>query len=85
MKELEPESKKDATVRKVIQSTATPIGMEQLHAMPTNELVKMLMSPELVKPVNAMLRQQIIKLLQEREGNAFVQRLLGKPAPGKSP
>jgi hypothetical protein len=37
------------------------------------------------KPVNAPLRQQIIKLLQEREGNAFVQRLLGKPAPGKSP
>jgi hypothetical protein len=33
--------------------------------------------------MNAPLRQQIIKILQEREGNAFVQRLLGKNAGGK--
>ncbi|CAG0963519.1 MAG: hypothetical protein OIN86_10605 [Candidatus Methanoperedens sp.] len=85
MKEPEHETKKESTVRKVIQSTAAPKGMEQLHAMSTNELVKMLMSPELAKPVDAVLRQQIIKLLQEREGNAFVQRLIGKPGSGKSP
>lgn len=51
--------------------------------MKTDELVKLLLSPELAKPVNAPLRQQIIKILQEREGNAFVQRLLGKGAGGK--
>ncbi len=78
MKELEHESKKEASVRKVIQSTAPPQSMEHLNAMSTEELVKMLMSPELAKPVNAVLRQQIIKILMDREGNAFVQRILGK-------
>jgi hypothetical protein len=57
--------------------------MELLYSMKTDELVKLLLSPELAKPVNAPLRQQIIKILQEREGNAFVQRLLGKGAGGK--
>lgn len=85
MKELEPESKKEATVRKVIQSTSPPQSLDQLHAMSTDELVKILMSHKLAKPANVVLRQQIIKILQEREGNAFVQRLIGKPAPGKSP
>ena len=46
--------------------------------MSTEELVKLLMSPELAQPVNAALRQQIIEILQERKGNAFVQHLLGK-------
>jgi hypothetical protein len=45
--------------------------------------MKFLLSPELAKPVNAPLRQQIIKILQQWEGNAFVQRLLGKGAGGK--
>lgn len=51
--------------------------IEQLHSMTTDELVRMLMRPDLARPMNAPLRQQIIKILQEREGNAFVQRLLG--------
>jgi hypothetical protein len=83
MKEPEHESKKEATVRKVIQSTAPPQSMERLHAMSTDELVKLLLSPELARSVNAVLRQQIIKILQQREGNAFVQRMLGKGAGGK--
>ncbi|MCI0527507.1 MAG: hypothetical protein L0Y56_08710, partial [Nitrospira sp.] len=61
-----------------------PPTREQLRAKTTDELVKLLMSPEMAKPMNAALRQQIIKILQEREGNAFVQRLLGKPA-GQKP
>lgn len=48
--------------------------------MSTDELVKLLMSPEMSRPMNEPIRQQIIMILQEREGNAFVQRLLGKPA-----
>ncbi len=55
-----------------------PPKMAQLHAMSTEELVKMLMNPELARSMNTALRQQIVKILQEREGNAFVQRLLGK-------
>jgi hypothetical protein len=58
--------------------------MEQLRTMHTEELVKLLMSPELAQPVNAILRQQIIEIPQEREGNAFVQRLLGKTAEKKT-
>jgi len=85
MKDQELESKTPAPVRKVIQSVSKTPTMEQLQAMTTDQLVKLLISPELAKPVNSILRQQIIKLLQEREGNAFVQRLIGKPAPGKSP
>ena len=53
--------------------------MEQLQAMSTHDLVKLLMSPDMAKPMNQTLRQMIIQLLQQREGNAFVQRLLGKP------
>ncbi len=84
MKDHELENKTPAPVRKVIQSVSKTPTMEQLQAMTTDQLVKLLMSPELAKPVNSILRQQVIKFLQEREGNAFVQRLLGKTAPGKS-
>ena len=85
MPEKEYESKTTKPVSKVILSSSRTPTMEQLHSMRTDDLVKLLLSPELAKPVNSVLRQQIIKLLQEREGNAFVQRLIGKPAPGKSP
>ena len=85
MPEKEYESKTVKPISKVIPTSSKTLTMEQLHSMKTDELVKLLLSPELVKPVNSVLRQQIIKLLQEREGNAFVQRLIGKPAPGKSP
>jgi len=50
--------------------------------MATSELVKMLLSPEMSRPMNSVLREQIIRVLQEREGNAFVQRLL-RTAAGK--
>lgn len=48
-------------------------------------IIKLLLSPELAKPVNTPLRQQIISILQQRKGNAFVQHLLGKGAGGKQP
>ncbi|MFZ3167620.1 MAG: hypothetical protein WA130_08395 [Candidatus Methanoperedens sp.] len=60
-------------------ATQTPT-MEQLHTMKTDDLVKLLLNPELAQPVNAPLRQAIIRLLQQREGNAFVKRVLGKGA-----
>ncbi len=85
MPEKEYESKTTKPVSKVIPPASKTPTMEQLYSMRTDELVKLLLSPELAKPVNAPLRQQIIKILQEREGNAFVQRLIGKTAGGKSP
>ena len=63
-------------------ATKTPT-MEQLHTMNTDDLVRLLMSPDMTKPVNAPMRQQIIKILQERKGNAFVQSLLGGKTAGK--
>lgn len=85
MPEKDFEAKTTKPVSRVIPISTRIPNMEQLNPMKTDELVKLLLSPELAKPVNAVLRQQIIKLLQEREGNAFVQRLIGKPTPGKSP
>jgi hypothetical protein len=80
MKELESLGKSKSPAPKVAPSSIRTPTMEQLKAMTTDELVKLLMSPEMSRSVNAPLREQIIKILQEREGNAFVQRLLGKPA-----
>ncbi len=80
MKEIEPLGKSKSTAPKVAPSSTRTPTMEQLHTMTTDELVKMLMSPEMSRPMNAALREQIIKILQQREGNAFVQRLLGKSA-----
>ncbi len=81
MKEHETESKSAAPVSKAIPPASRSNTMEQLRTKTTDELVKMLMSPDMSRPANAELRQKIIKLLQEREGNAFVQRLLGKKTP----
>jgi hypothetical protein len=53
--------------------------MEQLKAMPTDKLVKLLMSLDMAHPMHQPLCQMVIQILQQREGNAFVQRLLGKP------
>jgi hypothetical protein len=80
MKELELPSKAKTSTAKTAPSASRLPTMEQLKAMTTDELVKMLMSPEMSRPMNAALREQIIKILQQREGNAFVQRLLGKAA-----
>jgi hypothetical protein len=49
----------------------------RLRNMTTDELVKLLMSPELAQTANFTIKQQIITILQEREGNEFVRRLLG--------
>jgi hypothetical protein len=78
MKELESPSKPTSTTSKAAPPVAHSATVLQLRAMTTDELVKMLMSAEMTRPMNAALREQIIKILQEREGNAFVQRLLGK-------
>jgi hypothetical protein len=80
MKELEPPSKSKSPPPKVVPSSTRTHTMEQLHTMTTDELVKLLMSAEMTRPMNAAVREQIIRILQEREGNAFVQRLLGRAA-----
>jgi hypothetical protein len=57
---------------------------DQLQYLTSEQLIKMLLSPEMERSENAPLRQQIIKILQERKGNAFVQNLLvGKTSSGK--
>ena len=67
-------------------SVSHPPTKDQLHSMTTDELVRMLLSPELSLSVNVPVRQQIIIILQEREGNVFVERLLGgKTSSGKQP
>ncbi|VVB85799.1 Uncharacterised protein [uncultured archaeon] len=78
MNELEYLSKAPNPVNKSAKAVSSPPTKDQIHTMTTDQLVKMLMSPEMSKPVNAAQRQQVIKILQEREGNAFVDRILGK-------
>jgi len=51
--------------------------MEQLRSMTTDDLVRLLVSPQMSKSANAAIRQQIIRILIERKGAAFVQKLLG--------
>jgi hypothetical protein len=51
---------------------------EPLHTMTPDQLARMLMSADMSKPANASKRHQVIKQHQEREGNAFVDRLIGK-------
>ena len=71
-------------VKRVPQTSSKTQNMEQLLTRSTDELIRVLMSPDMNMPVNAPLRQLIIKILQERKGNAFVQTLLGgKTAGGK--
>jgi hypothetical protein len=77
MPEKDFETKSTKPARKIIPISSRTPTMEQLSTRTTDELVKMLLSPDTAKPANAPLRQQIIKILQGREGNAFVQRLLG--------
>lgn len=48
--------------------------LEQLCSMTTDHLVRMLQSSEHARLENTPLGQQIIKILQEREGNAFLRR-----------
>lgn len=79
-----PQKEYEIKIRKPIVK-APPIStrtqtMEQLYTMKTDDLVKLLLTSEMTQPANAPLRQQIIRILQQREGNAFVQRVLGKGA-----
>jgi hypothetical protein len=83
MPQKEYETKTTKPVTRVVPVISRLPTLENLLTMKTDELVKLLMSPDLAKPVNTSLRQHVIKLLQEREGNAFVQRLLGKTTGGK--
>ncbi len=78
MKELELKKEASKPSQKLTPVPVKPPAYENLKAMSTDELVKLLMSPEMAQPANAAVRQQIIKILQDREGNAFVQRLIGK-------
>ena len=80
MKELESPDKSKPLVPKVVPSRSRAPTMEQLRAMPTDKLVKLLMSLDTAQPTNQPLCHMIIQTLQQREGNAFVQRLLGKSA-----
>ncbi len=78
MNEFDFLSKTANPATKSAKAKSSPPTKDQLRTMTTDQLVRMLMSPEMSKPANAQLRQQVIKQLQEREGNAFVDRLLGK-------
>jgi hypothetical protein len=80
MKDLEPPDKAKPLVPKVVPSHNRTPTVEQLKAMPTDKLVKLLMSLDTAQPTNQPLCHMIIQILQQREGNAFVQRLLGKSA-----
>jgi hypothetical protein len=60
MKELEYMKKEANPVSKAPQKVSHPPKTEQLRTMTTEELVKLLMSPELAQPVNAALRQYVL-------------------------
>jgi hypothetical protein len=82
MKELEAPDKSKPTIPKVVPSRSHTPTLEQLRAMPTDKVVKLLMSLDTAQPKNHLLCQLTIQILQQREGNAFVQRLLGKSGQG---
>lgn len=65
-----------------IEPSITSLTEVQLRTRSTDELVRLLTSQELMQPVNAAVRQRVIALLQEREGNEFVGKVLGIP-PGQ--
>jgi hypothetical protein len=72
MKEPEPPGKSKSPTPKVVPSHSRTPMMEQLKAMTTDELVKLLMSPDMAKPMHQPLRHLVIQILLRREGNAFV-------------
>lgn len=79
-KELETKNVKPATKHPATKHSPTSSKsptVDQLSIMTTDQLVKMLSSPDMGKSEKTTVRQQIIKLLQERKGNSFVQSLLG--------
>lgn len=55
------------------------LTLSQLQGLSTDQLVKLLMSPEFQRSANALQKQQIVDLLRQREGEAFVSRLIGNP------
>jgi len=81
-KEFETKTAKPVTKPPPISSKSPKL--EHLLSMTSDQLIKMLLSPDMARSENQMLRQQIITILQERKGNAFVQALLaGKGKTGK--
>lgn len=62
------------------QPSVTSLTVAQLRGKATDDLIKLLMSPELPQSANDPIRQQVISIIQEREGNEFVNRLLGLPS-----
>lgn len=78
MKILDYIRKKLHPVRKSSPAAFKSPTIEKLRTLTTDELVKILLKPELSHSMNTGLRHQIIMILQEREGNSFVQRLFGK-------
>lgn len=80
MKELELQDKSKSPSPKPAPSHRRTPAMEQLNTMTTDDLVKLLMSPDMAKPMHQPLRQLVIQILQQREGNAFVQRALVMPS-----
>lgn len=83
MPEKELETKLSSTKKHLPISTQHP-KMDQLNTMKTDDLVKLLLSHDMAKPVNFILRQQIIRILQERKGNVFVNSLLEGKTSGKN-
>ena len=79
MKEFEASEKLNKPATKENPTIHHIPTMEELKSMSAENLVKMIMSPDMAKSMNQPLRQMIILILQQREGNAFVQHLLGKP------
>ena len=75
-----PEREFEATPAKPMTKTRPIISssptLEKLLVMPDEQLIKMLLRQEMSKLENAPIRQRIIRILQERKGNAFVQSLL---------
>jgi len=69
MPEKEFEAKPAKPIFKPPPISSKSPRMEQLLAMSTDQLIKMLLSSEMARSENAPLRQQIIRLLQERKGN----------------
>ncbi len=53
MPEKDFEAKTTKPIKRVIPASTRIPNMEQLNAMKTDELVKLLLGPELAKPVNA--------------------------------
>jgi len=78
------EPEKDAAQASEPSPPALSLTDAHLRTLNTDELIKLLMTPNLKQPANASVRQRVIGLLNEREGSDFVRRVLGI-SPGEKP